>query len=97
MKIIHLNTYDGNGGAGRASYRLNTSLKAARVDSELYTYVKFRNQSNIHSLYSGFINKILAIIRILAERYLPKFYEKNVFCIVFITFLRLVKIFTQSG
>jgi len=77
MKILHLNTYDGNGGAGRASARLNKALKASGIDSKLYTFVKFGNNPEIQPLYSGIISKALAIINILAERYLPKLYERN--------------------
>lgn len=77
MKVIHLNTYDGNGGAGRASYRLNNALKSAGLDSELYTYMKFGNKENIHALYPSFTGKAFATANILAERYLPRFYEKD--------------------
>jgi len=78
MKILHLNTYDGNGGAGRASYRLNKALIASGIDSKLSTYVKFGSNEEIQPLYPGIISKTLAIVNILAERYLPKLYEKNV-------------------
>jgi len=78
MKILHLNTYDGNGGAGRASYRLNKALRASGIDSKLYTYVNFGNNLEIQPLYPSIISKALAIVNILAERYLPKLYEKNV-------------------
>src|SRR5690606_37338445 len=78
MKILHLNTYDGNGGAGRASYRLNKALRASGIDSKLYTYVNFGNNLEIQPIYPSIISKALAIVNILAERYLPKLYEKNV-------------------
>lgn len=77
MKVIHLNTYDGNGGAGRASYRLNNALKKAGVDSNLYTYIKLGKREDIKALYPKLIDKLFATIRILAERYLPRFYEKD--------------------
>ena len=35
VRIIHLNTYAGNGGAGRACARLNKALKAEGLDSVL--------------------------------------------------------------
>ncbi|MFC5283761.1 glycosyltransferase family 4 protein [Pedobacter alpinus] len=77
MKVIHLNTYDGNGGAGRASYRLNTALKQAGIDSQLYTFIKLGKREDIQALYPSLIGKFLATINILAERYLPRFYEKD--------------------
>lgn len=78
MKILHLNTYDGNGGAGRASYRLNKALKASGADSDLYTFIKLGNSVDIKALYPGPIHKALAILNILLERYLPKIYKKNI-------------------
>ncbi|HEX7367377.1 MAG TPA: glycosyltransferase [Pelobium sp.] len=77
MRVIHLNTYDGNGGAGRASYRLNNALKKAGVHSDLFTYIKLGNRSDIQALYPKFLDKFFATLRILAERYLPRFYEKD--------------------
>jgi glycosyltransferase involved in cell wall biosynthesis len=77
MKVIHLNTYDGNGGAGRASYRLNAALRNAGVDSEMYTYMKFGKKPDIHMLYPDFAGKAYATATILAERYLPRFYEED--------------------
>lgn len=77
MKVIHLNTYDGNGGAGRACYRLNTALQNAGLESEMYTFMKFSQKLNIHALYPNLVQRALATTNILAERYLPKFYTKD--------------------
>lgn len=77
MRVIHLNTYDGNGGAGRASYRLNNALKKAGVNSDLFTYIKLGKRDDIHALYPKPLDKFFATLRILAERYLPRFYEKD--------------------
>ncbi len=77
MKVIHLNTYDGNGGAGRASYRLNNALKKAGIESDLYTYIKLGKRDDIQALYPEPIDQFFATLRILAERYLPRFYEKD--------------------
>jgi glycosyltransferase involved in cell wall biosynthesis len=77
MRVIHLNTYDGNGGAGRASYRLNNALKKAGINSDLYTYIKLGKREDIKALYPRTIDKFCATLRILAERYLPRFYEKD--------------------
>lgn len=77
MRVIHLNTYDGNGGAGRASYRLNNALKKAGVDSSLYTYIKLGKRADIKALYPDAVDKFFATLRILAERYLPRFYAKD--------------------
>ena len=77
MKVVHLNTYDGNGGAGRASYRLNHALVSAGAQSKLFTYLKFSKKADINALYPNFWGKLYATLTVLAERYLPKFYEKD--------------------
>ena len=77
MKILHLNTYE-NGGAGRASYRLNNALRAAGIDSQLHTYIKLGKNESLSPLYTTIIEKGHAVINILLERYLPKWYVKNV-------------------
>jgi glycosyltransferase involved in cell wall biosynthesis len=77
MKVVHLNTYDGNGGAGRASYRLNKALVDAGVQSKMFTYLKFGKNPDINALYPNFWGKLYATLTVLAERYLPRFYEKD--------------------
>jgi glycosyltransferase involved in cell wall biosynthesis len=77
MKVVHLNTYDGNGGAGRASYRLNEALANAGVQSNLFTYLKFGKNPKINALYPNFWGKLYATFTVLTERYLPRFYEKD--------------------
>lgn len=76
LKVIHLNTYDGNGGAGRACLRLSTALHADGVDSNVAVYYKFGRNPNIINLSDGFFAKLSAIFNIMAERYLAKFFVK---------------------
>lgn len=76
LKVIHLNTYDGNGGAGRACLRLSTALRADGVDSNVAVYYKFGQNPNIINLSKGFFGKLRAIFNIMAERYLAKFFVK---------------------
>ena len=76
MKVIHLNTYDGNGGAGRACLRLSNALHANEINSKVAVYYKFGQDPNIINLSSDFFAKIRAIFNIMAERYLAKFFAK---------------------
>lgn len=76
MKVIHLNTYDGNGGAGRACLRLSHALRADGIDSAVAVYYKFGQDPSITNLSSGLFAKLKAIINIMAERYLAKFFVK---------------------
>jgi glycosyltransferase involved in cell wall biosynthesis len=78
LKIVHLNTYDGNGGAGRACLRLNNSLNEIGLDSKVLTYYKFGENPSITSLSKGIIGKLTAIFNIMAERYLAKVFTKAV-------------------
>jgi glycosyltransferase involved in cell wall biosynthesis len=77
MKVIHLNTYDGNGGAGRACYRLNKALQIEGIDNKVFTFVKFGSKADIHSLFPTWFGKAIATCNILAERYLPLFITKD--------------------
>lgn len=77
MKVIHLNTYDGNGGAGRACYRINSALKKQGIDSEMYTYIKLGSKVDVYSLFPTWKGKTLATFNILAERYLPLLFTKD--------------------
>ncbi|MGF1924882.1 MAG: glycosyltransferase, partial [Bacteroidia bacterium] len=76
--MIHLNTYDGNGGAGRACLRLSNALRANGVDSSVAVYYKFGQSPSITNLSEGIFAKLRAIFNIMAERYLAKFFVKAV-------------------
>ena len=78
LKIVHLNTYDGNGGAGRACLRLSDSLNANGAESKVIVYYKFSNNPKIDTFTKGVFAKIKAIFNIMAERYLAKILVKAV-------------------
>ena len=78
LKVVHLNTYDGNGGAGRACLRLSDALKANGIESEVLVYYKFGQNTKITTLTNGFLAKMKAIFNIMAERYLAKLFVKAV-------------------
>jgi len=76
LKVIHLNTYDGNGGAGRACLRLNEALKAEGVDSKIAVFYKFGKDPAIRNLSSSPFARLKALFNIMAERYLAKLFVK---------------------
>ena len=78
LKVVHLNTYDGNGGAGRACLRLSDSLNANGVESKVLVYYKFGENPKITNLSEGIFAKFKAVFNIMAERYLTKLFVKAV-------------------
>lgn len=77
MKIIHLNTYAGNGGAGRAAMRLNKALKDAGLDSEIAVNFLFRDNTEVLDLSKGFFAKGFTAAGIILERLFSKRYTKT--------------------
>lgn len=78
LKVVHLNTYDGNGGAGRACLRLSNALNANGIDSKVLVYYKFGNNPQITNLSLNPFAKLRAVFNIMAERYLAKLLVKAV-------------------
>ena len=77
MKIVHLNTYEGNGGAGRACLRLNHALNAGGAASRVMVFFQFNDSTKTGSFSKNVFQKAKAIFNILAERYLVKLFAKN--------------------
>ncbi len=78
MKVLHLNTYDGNGGAGRACLRLNKALSAANIDSKVAVFFQFKPSDQTSSFNPKGIKRYWAAFKILAERYLAQALTKNI-------------------
>lgn len=57
MKILHLSTYDTNGGAAKAAYRLHHGLKHMGVDSQMLVQVKFSNDADVIATGSKIVKK----------------------------------------
>ncbi|MDB5021684.1 MAG: glycosyl transferase family 1 [Pedobacter sp.] len=76
MKVVHLNTYEGNGGAGRACLRLNKALLENGADSKVMVFMKFKDSTETGTFNKNFLQKARAIFNILAERYLVKLFVK---------------------
>jgi glycosyltransferase involved in cell wall biosynthesis len=78
LKIVHLNTYDGNGGAGKACLRLNKALKDQGIESRIIVHYKFGQDQEIQSFSKGVFNRVLTAFLIILERLLARFWLKPV-------------------
>jgi len=72
---VHLNTYDGNGGAGRACIRLNRALLNQGIESKVIVHYKFGKnpeigEFNTNLLQKGWTAATIILERIWAKRYL---------------------------
>ncbi|MBE7179319.1 MAG: glycosyltransferase, partial [Mucilaginibacter polytrichastri] len=72
MKVVHLNAYDGNGGAGRACLRLNTALRDQGIDSELWVNFAFGRNEHVASFADTFWRKAIRAVKIKTEQALTK-------------------------
>ncbi|MBE7175715.1 MAG: glycosyltransferase [Mucilaginibacter polytrichastri] len=72
MKIVHLNAYDGNGGAGRACLRLNTALRAAGVDSQVLVNFAFGRHPHVEPFSPSFFGRAKTALAIKAEQALAR-------------------------
>ncbi|MET1053723.1 MAG: glycosyltransferase [Pedobacter sp.] len=72
MKVIHLNTYEGNGGAGRACLRLSDALNASGADSNVMVYYQFKESTKAVAFSKTPFQKARAVFNILSERYMSK-------------------------
>ena len=78
LKIVHLNTYEGNGGAGRACLRLNHAINTAGAKSEVMVYFQFHESKTTGTFSKSPFQKAKAVFQIMAERYLAQAFVKAV-------------------
>jgi glycosyltransferase involved in cell wall biosynthesis len=76
LKVVHLNTYDGNGGAGRACMRLNRALLNQDIDSKVIVNFKFGKNDQIGDFNTNLIQKAYTAATIILERVWAKRYLK---------------------
>ncbi|MDT3402953.1 glycosyltransferase [Mucilaginibacter terrae] len=72
LKVVHINTYDGNGGAGRACLRLNRALLAEGIHSKVVVHYKFGKNPSILTFNANAIQKAYTAATIIFERILAK-------------------------
>ncbi|HEY1008223.1 MAG TPA: glycosyltransferase [Sphingobacteriaceae bacterium] len=73
MKIVHLNTYHSNGGAGRACQRLDRALRRSGAESTIWVNFTFETTGGVNNFSAGFFRKWITAAGIIAERVLAKF------------------------
>ncbi len=76
MKILHINTYDIDGGAARAAYRLHNALLAQGVDSKMLVQRKGGDDYTVIAPTSK-IKKAINLLRPTLDRLPLLFYKKN--------------------
>ncbi|HEY2583555.1 MAG TPA: glycosyltransferase [Mucilaginibacter sp.] len=76
LRVVHLNTYDGNGGAGRGCVRLNLALLNRGIDSKIIVHYKFGKNPAIKTFNLNSVQKAYTAATIIAERILAKLYLK---------------------
>ncbi|UKJ08053.1 glycosyltransferase [Solitalea lacus] len=87
MKILQINSYDGNGGAARAAARLNEALKLHNIESNLIVNYKYGSHPEIKTFSANPITKLYTFSLIGLEQVLTKLRlkkEKIPFSIPFI-------------
>ncbi|WP_369410280.1 glycosyltransferase [Hufsiella ginkgonis] len=78
MKIVHLNTYKENGGAGRACQRLNKALREEGVDSEVWINFSFNSGDTERVFSRGLFGRAVTAFGIIFERIVASFLRKKV-------------------
>ena len=75
---MHLNTYDGNGGAGRACVRLNRALLSQNIESKVIVHYKFGKNTEIGDFNTNLLQKAYTAATIILERIWAKRYLKAI-------------------
>lgn len=80
MKIVHLSTWDTNGGAAIAAFRTHKAMLNNGLDSTFLVQTKTGTDSDVVSYTEGFLSKKLAFGRFVWERltFLPHEVSKNI-------------------
>ncbi|MCO4292934.1 glycosyltransferase [Solitalea sp. MAHUQ-68] len=78
MKVVHINSYDGSGGAARAAARLNEALKLQQVESEFIVNYKYGTDTSIKTFSEGKLARLYAFFLIGLEHVYTKLQIKKV-------------------
>lgn len=77
LKVIHLNTYAGNGGAGRACLRLNKALIDQGIDSQIWVNFSFEENNQVSNFSTSFFRKWITAAGIILEGLISKVFTKR--------------------
>lgn len=77
MKVVHINTFDNDGGAARAAYRLNKALNEYGIESNMLVLEKKSNDKDIFSIQTS--EKVRGILKNnnILQEYLTKKYKNR--------------------
>ena len=73
MKIVNLSTYDLNGGAARASYRIHKEFQSQGIDSKMLVLHKTIDDNSVISVASSKLKNFASKI----DNFPLRFYEKQ--------------------
>lgn len=77
LKVVHLNTYAGNGGAGRACLRLNKALIDQGIDSQVWVNFSFEENNQVSNFSAGFFRKWITAVGIVLEGLVSKYFTRS--------------------
>lgn len=73
IKVVHINTYDGNGGAGKACLRLHHALNDhTSVDSKVLVFYAFGKHAMVYNYAAKWWRKLRSVFQIFYERWMVK-------------------------
>jgi glycosyltransferase involved in cell wall biosynthesis len=72
LKVVHLNTYENNGGAGRACARLVDALQQQGTEASSWVNYSFERNPKAQNFSKGLLAKYFTAFQIVAERLLTK-------------------------
>ena len=78
LKVVHLNSYENNGGAGRAASRLVGALQREGLDASLWVNYSFEAQASQYNFSKALLPKFFTAVQIIIERILTKSRIKSV-------------------
>lgn len=78
LKVVHINSYENNGGAGRAASRLVQALQAEGLDASLWVNYSFESAPSPYNFSKGLVPKFFTAVQIILERILTKTRIKSV-------------------
>jgi len=78
LKVVHLNSYENNGGAGRAASRLVGALQQEGLDASLWVNYSFEAQASQYNFSKALLPNFFTAVQIIIERILTKTRIKSV-------------------
>jgi hypothetical protein len=74
MKSLHINSYDGNGGAARATQRLCQALNNLNIESNLIVNYKKNKESTTKTFSNTLISRLYTFFLLAVEQLLTRLF-----------------------